>query len=129
MEKQYKAEEAALFRTLAAWFEAAAPKVEGDFAELIRRIDEDLSSGIPAANLAAGAANDRGALRALVWNEKVTRILKSLLARYQDGALPEGANVFVCTICGFVFVGDAPPELCPVCKVPGWKFEAVEGRR
>jgi Fe-S-cluster-containing hydrogenase component 2 len=33
----------------------------------------------------------------------------------------------VCTICGFVFVGDNPPELCPVCKVPNWKFEKVGG--
>ena len=128
LEKQYKAEEATLFRELAVWFEAAAPKAEGAFADLLQRIDGDLESGIPAANLAAGAASDRGALRALVWNEKVTRILKSLLTRYRDGALPDNAKVFVCTICGFVFVGDAPPELCPVCKVPGWKFEAVEGR-
>ncbi|MGM9662470.1 MAG: rubredoxin-like domain-containing protein [Oscillospiraceae bacterium] len=25
-------------------------------------------------------------------------------------------------------MGDAAPELCPVCKVPSWKFEKVEGR-
>lgn len=29
---------------------------------------------------------------------------------------------------GFVYVGDKAPELCPVCKVPGWKFEKMEGR-
>ena len=29
---------------------------------------------------------------------------------------------------GFVYVGDAAPELCPVCKVPSWKFEKAEGR-
>ena len=34
----------------------------------------------------------------------------------------------VCTVCGFVYVGDVAPELCPVCKVPSWKFEKVEGR-
>ena len=127
-EKQYKPEEAARFRELAAWFKSAAPSEAGGFDELLQRIEGDLAAGIPEASAAASLGADRGALRSLVWDEKVTRILKSLLARYRDGALPEGASVFVCTICGFVFVGDAPPELCPVCKVPGWKFEKAEGR-
>ena len=34
-------------------------------------------------------------------------------------------NTRVCTVCGFVYVGDEPPKLCPVCKVPDWKFEKV----
>ena len=38
----------------------------------------------------------------------------------------ENTGVYVCTICGFVFVGNEPPQLCPVCKVPSWKFEKVE---
>ena len=29
---------------------------------------------------------------------------------------------FVCTVCGYVHVGDAPPEQCPVCHVPASKF-------
>jgi rubrerythrin len=67
-------------------------------------------------------------LRVLVWSEKVTRILKSLLNRYKKmgDALLENTGVYVCTICGFVYVGDTPPELCPVCKVPNWKFEEIE---
>ncbi len=40
----------------------------------------------------------------------------------------EGADVYVCTICGFVYIGDKLPGVCPVCKVPNWKFEKVEGR-
>ncbi|MFA6688893.1 MAG: hypothetical protein WCR05_05915 [Sphaerochaetaceae bacterium] len=40
----------------------------------------------------------------------------------------EHTGVYVCTICGFVYVGDNPPALCPVCKVPNWKFEKIEGR-
>ncbi len=130
-EKQYKPEEARLFMELAAFFEAAATPPEGaDFSQLTELIEKDLEEGIPAANAVSSEAKDRGALRALVWNEKVTRILKSLLARYGGGkAMPDDAGVFVCTICGFVYVGQTPPELCPVCKVPGWKFEKVEGRQ
>lgn len=127
-EKQYLPREAELFRVLADWLTASAPAPEnpaaGDVAALVAR---DLSEGIPAAN--AAAANDRGAKRALVWCEKVTRILRSLMSRYEkDGApVPEGAFVYVCTICGFVMIGKEPPALCPVCKVPNWKFEKVEG--
>ena len=29
---------------------------------------------------------------------------------------------YVCSVCGYVHEGDAPPEFCPVCKVPGSKF-------
>jgi len=29
---------------------------------------------------------------------------------------------FVCTICGYVHEGDAPPQVCPQCKAPADKF-------
>ena len=55
-------------------------------------------------------------------------MLKSLLSRYQrEGEkMLENTGVWVCTICGFVYIGNEPPELCPVCKVPPWKFEKIE---
>lgn len=130
-EKQYKAEEAVLFSELAAYYKAAsAPAAEPSFDKLLRLIEADLETGLPTAAAVSKEAGDRGALRALVWSEKVTRILKSLLTRYQkEGeAMTENTGVYVCTICGFIFIGDDPPELCPVCKVPNWKFEKIEGR-
>lgn len=130
-EKQYKPEEAALFKELAGYFQSAsAPAGEPDFAKLIVLIEEDLGGHFANANAAASNANDRGALRALVWSEKVTRIQKSLLTRYQKegDAMLKNTGVYVCTICGFIYIGDAPPEICPVCKVPNWKFEKIEGR-
>ena len=30
---------------------------------------------------------------------------------------------FVCTICGYVYEGDAAPESCPICKAPASKFQ------
>lgn len=30
---------------------------------------------------------------------------------------------WVCTVCGYVHEGDAPPDNCPVCKVPAEKFK------
>jgi rubrerythrin len=29
---------------------------------------------------------------------------------------------YVCSVCGYVHTGDAPPEQCPVCKAPAAKF-------
>ncbi len=129
--KQYKPEEAELFTELAGFFKSsAAPANEPDFSKIISLIEKDLEEGFPNANDIASDAKDRGALRALVWSEKVTRILKSLLNRYQkEGeAMLENTGVYVCTICGFVYVGDKLPEVCPVCKVPNWKFDKIEGR-
>ena len=130
-EKQYKPEEAALYNDLAKYFkDASAPAKDPDFHQLIALIEKDLEEGFPNANATAEDAKDRGALRALVWSEKVTRILKSLLARYEKegDAMLENTGVYVCTICGFVYIGDTLPEICPVCKVPNWKFEKIEGR-
>ena len=33
---------------------------------------------------------------------------------------------WVCPVCGYVFTGDAAPEKCPQCGVPGSKFKAEE---
>ena len=30
---------------------------------------------------------------------------------------------FICTVCGYVHEGDAPPEACPQCKAPADKFK------
>ena len=83
-----------------------------------------------AVRAAADAAADRGAARVCGWGEKVTRILSSLVGRYlrEGEAMVADTDVWVCTVCGFVWVGDEAPALCPVCKVPAWKFEKIEGR-
>ena len=128
-EKQYKAEEAALFRELAAWFTAAAPPAEDASAEALAEALRADVADYPALRAAADAGHDRGAARICVWGEKVTRMLSTLLDRYlrEGEAMLEGQEIWVCSTCGFVWIGEAPPELCPVCKVPAWKFEKAEG--
>ena len=34
---------------------------------------------------------------------------------------------FVCSVCGYVHEGDAPPEKCPICSVPASKFILQSG--
>lgn len=130
-EKQYLKEESALFTELSDYFKSKTPAQESAAPEtLLKLVQQNLETEFVAANAAAGAKPDRGALRALVWSEKVTRILNSLLERYQkDGdAMMENTNVYVCETCGFVYIGDAPPAICPICKVPSWKIAPVERR-
>lgn len=130
-EKQYLPKQAEDFQKLADFFRGQAePAQDAGTEKLLSLIEQDLSAGYPYANATAGKLPDRGALRSLVWSEKVTRMLQSLLERYgrEGDKMLEHTGVWVCSVCGFVFVGDAPPALCPVCKVPSWKFDKAEGR-
>ena len=34
---------------------------------------------------------------------------------------------YVCSICGYVHEGDAPPDKCPMCQAPAEKFKLQEG--
>ena len=129
-EKQYKAEEAALFTKLADYFTSVTPKINDASVE---KLSEILQKDIDAyANTRATAddAKDRGAARVCVWGEKVTRMLSSLVNRYllEGEKMLADTSIWVCSVCGFVYIGEQAPKLCPVCKVPDWKFEKIEGR-
>lgn len=130
-EKQYMPKQQEAFEGLAAFFKQKAdPVADAGTKQLLAQVEKDLEEGFPYAGQVSKKGPDRGALRSLVWSEKVTRMLQSLLSRYEKEGeqMLENTGVYVCTICGFVYVGDEAPQLCPVCKVPDWKFEKVEGR-
>lgn len=129
-EKQYKPEEAALFRELADYFTAVVPAVEDATVEHVAGMLRQDIADYPGVRAAADENSDRGAARICVWGEKVTRMLSSLVGRYlnEGEAMLADTEVWICTVCGFVYIGQMPPELCPVCKVPAWKFEKIEGR-
>ena len=128
-EKQGKTEQAAKLSMLAERFTALVPPEPGASPERLEALLGEEIAAYPAVRGAVDARGDRGAARALVWGEKADRMLAILLERYRDQgeSMLEGTGVWLCTACGFVYVGDAPPEQCPVCRVPAWKFEKVEG--
>lgn len=130
-EKQYLMEESALFTQLAEYFTSKTPTIPDASLEGLHQLTkDDLNQGFALANAVSKQKSDRGAQRALVWSEKVTRIVNSILTRYQSegDSFLEHTSIYVCDTCGFIYVGDEPPALCPVCKVPGWKFTSVERR-
>ena len=131
-EKQYMPAEAEKFASLGEFFRKKAGNAEEKegFLAIAALLKEDIDKNYPYAHSVADAVGDRGAKRSLVWSEKVTRMLQSILARYEKEGdnMPEHSGVYLCSICGFVYVGEKAPDLCPVCKVPSWKFEKLERR-
>ncbi len=129
-EKQYKPKEQALFTEIADYFTAITPTMSGaDEKQIAEWLVKDINETYPMVKATAEQNADRGSQRICVWGEKVTRMAESLLSQYakEGEAFLQGKEVWVCTVCGFLYVGEAAPALCPVCKVPDWKFEKVEG--
>lgn len=129
-EKQYKGEEAQLFTCLAEYFTSVVPAINDATVEkLSAMLQSDADNYAHVRSVADGAA-DRGSARVCVWGEKVTRMLSTLVERYlKDGeSMLADTQIWVCSVCGFTYIGLNPPELCPVCKVPSWKFDKIEGR-
>jgi rubrerythrin len=127
--KQLHKKEELLFTQLADFYQGRVLESEGkQFQDLVPLIMKDLSAGYPKGKEQASLEADRGSLRALVWGEKVSKLLNALLTRQekQKDALLENTKVFVCEICGFVTVADAPPEICPICKAPRSRFVEIK---
>ncbi len=129
-EKQYKKEESELFLKLATYFSAITPEVNDATVENVAKLLQGDIDDYPNVRAVADQSKDRGAARVCVWGEKVTRMLSSLVTRYlnEGEEMLKDTDIWICTVCGFVYIGENPPELCPVCKVPPYKFEKIEGR-
>lgn len=129
-EKQYKQKEADLFRQLADYFTSVVPEVNDATVDHLAKELQNDADNYASVRAVADKNADRGAARVCVWGEKVTRMLSSLVNRYlkEGEAMLKDTNIWVCSVCGFVYIGDEAPKLCPVCKVPDWKFEKIEGR-
>ncbi len=129
-EKQYMPKESELFNELAEWFTRHAAQVNDATVEAVAAQLQQNIADYPAANRTCVEQGDRGAQRVLGWSEKATRMLSSLIGRYQregEGLLAD-TEIWVCSVCGFVYIGKKAPVLCPVCKVPSWKFNQIERR-
>lgn len=124
-EKQQDADAAERFGFLSSKYDKGTTHVK-DYSSLKQLVAEDLS-GYGEVQTAAELSGDRGVQRALRWGQKVTAIQKSLIDRYSSKgeALLEGKNLYVCEACGFIFLGDAVPAICPVCKAPASRFSKI----
>ena len=130
-EKQHLTEAIDLFYQLADYYKSkVASHSSRNFEDIAEVLKYDLSESYTKANIVAAEKADRGALRALVWSEKVSTMANFLLERYakEGNSMLENTKLYVCEICGFIYLGNDLPEICPVCKVPNYKISQI-GRR
>jgi len=125
--KQYREDASELFGLLADYYGQRSLKVGGQLKDLESLMVKDIDQLMPLGENAAESAGDRGAKRALLWSGKVTRMAQSLVKRYANEGqdLLVDTQAYVCEICGFVYIGDDLPEVCPVCKVPSMKISPI----
>lgn len=126
-EKQYLENEEKLFLELSEHYKAMINIENGDLNDIISANEKDNTLINQAFNIADKYA-DRGSKRVLTWATKTNNIIKAILSEYQEKGSEYLKNnkVWVCDICGFVYVGNTPPEICPICKVPNLKILEVK---
>lgn len=125
-EKQYLEEEQNLFQQLSDYYEKYVDAKDGTLDDLLKLVNKDIEELKEAMNI-ANKLDDRGAKRIITWANKSTNIVKAILTNYKEKGMDyiKNTKIWVCDICGFVYIGDESPQICPVCKVPSLKIMEV----
>ena len=125
-EKQYLEEEKDLFRELSRHYEELESAKTGSLDDVIDMVSSDINSFSKAMEVFS-KYDDRGAKRVVNWASKSTNIMKVVIDTYKEKGIDYIKNnkIWVCDICGFIYVGDNPPKVCPVCRVPSVKILEV----
>lgn len=122
--KQYRYEEEKLFLELADYFTNLVPNIkEANIEDVLSLLNEDKNLYEETDKIAL-ENNDRGTRRICTWGSKVSSAIKTILNKYQKEGTKflEGKTIYQCSICGFIYIGDVPPQICLVCKVGSSKF-------
>ena len=125
-EKQYLEEEKDLFRELSRHYEELESAKTGSLDDVINMVNSDINSFSKAMEVFS-KYDDRGAKRVVNWASKSTNIMKVVIDTYKEKGIDYIKNnkIWVCDICGFIYVGDNAPKVCPVCRVPSVKILEV----
>lgn len=126
-EKQYLEKEQSLFQDLANYYEKQIEPEKSTLKEVKENIQTELNS-MNDATKRADEKEDRGTKRVLTWATKTSNMMKIILDNYEEKGIDyiKNTKIWVCDICGFIYVGDEPPKICPVCKVPSLKILEVK---
>ncbi len=125
-DKQYLEEEKGLYLELFEYFKSKDIN-NGSINNLVEMFNNDANLLNDAFNI-VNNYDDSGAKRVLTWATKTNNIINSIIKNYSVKGIEYIKNnkTWVCDICGFVFIGDVPPQVCPICKVPNFKILEVE---
>ena len=126
-EKQYLENEQKMFQDLYEYFDKKIVAKEGNINDVSEKIDNDINMFNEASKV-ADEVNDSGAKRVITWASKTSNLIKTILNKYQNSGVDyiKNTKIWVCDICGFIYVGDEPPKVCPICKVPNFKIMEVK---
>ena len=125
-EKQYLEEEKDLFKELSRHYEELESAKTGSLDDVINMVSCDINDYSKAMEVFS-KYDDRGAKRVVNWASKSTNIMKVVIDTYKEKGIDyiKNTKIWVCDICGFIYVGDNPPKVCPVCRVPSVKILEV----
>lgn len=125
-DKQYLEEEKGLYLELFKYFKSKDIN-NGSINNLVEMFNNDANLLNDAFNI-VNNYDDSGAKRVLTWATKTNNIINSIIKNYSVKGIEYIKNnkIWVCDICGFVFIGDVSPQVCPICKVPNFKILEVE---
>lgn len=126
-EKEYLEEEQKLFQDLATHYLNKEKPSDGNLNNIQDKIKEDLEEFKKAMKIAT-EYNDSGAKRVITWANKATNMMNVILNNYKEKGIDyiKNTKIWVCDICGFIYIGDVPPTVCPICKVPSFKILEVK---
>jgi len=78
----------------------------------------------------AKESEDNDAIRTFNWAIEAEKIheaeYEKALAAIKEKKDLESTNYHVCEMCGYTFVGDELPDICPVCSAPKDKFKEIK---
>ena len=126
-EKQYLEEEQKLFTELYNHYLNKEKDLEGTLENVKEKVNNDLEEFDKAFQI-ADKYQDRGAKRVLTWASKATNMMNVIINNYKEKGIDyiKNTKIWVCDICGFIYIGDVPPTVCPICKVPSFKILEVK---
>lgn len=125
-EKQYLKKEQELFQELSDHYASKETKFK-EINDIQKQIEKDLKE-FEIAMEKAKTYEDSGSKRVITWATKATNMMNVIINNYQEKGLDyiKNTKIWVCDICGFIYVGDVPPKVCPICKVPNFKILEVK---
>lgn len=126
-EKEYLKEEENLFTELYNHYISKEKEESGNLDNVKEKVSEDTKEYEKAFEI-VDKYQDRGAKRVINWSFKATNMMNVILNNYKEKGLDylKNTKIWVCDICGFIYVGDVPPTVCPICKVPNFKLLEVK---
>ena len=126
-EKQYLEEEKNLFQELYTHYISKEENQNGNLTDIQNNVKNDTEEFKKVMDI-ADKYQDRGAKRVINWASKATNMMNVILNNYNEKGIDyiKNTKIWVCDICGFIYIGDIPPKTCPICKVPSFKILEVK---